>query len=671
MNMKRYLLAALAAFILPCTMAVAKEEHAPKYGDIKAADFNIHTPLDSDAAAVVIADVGDSYFEGDGRQGLLVVFKHTCRIKILRKNGFDAADISIVLYHGAEEDEQISDIKGATYNLENGEIVTTKLDKASIFRDKINEHYFVRKFTMPAVKVGSVIEYTYEVHSPFIFHLQPWDFQGQYPRLWSEYNVSMPDFLEYVHLTHGLQKFDINTTKYDVTSFTIGTNSSFASGSSSVTTTVTNSRWVMKNVLPMKEEHFTSCIDNYTSGMSFQFSGWHYRDEPFKPYMKDWKGASEKLLEEETFGAELGRENAWLDPMLDAACGGTFPPQEQAQKIYSYVRDNFTCTSHSALYLSATLRETVRKKSGNVADINMLLAAMLRRRNIRADPVILSTRKNGFVVDQYPMLDRYNYVICRAVINGRIHYLDAAHPYLGFGKLSPACYNGAARVIDKSLPVTVVFDADSLQERKVTMINISRDPKDSTKMQGFFSTKAGYVESQALREKIKELGEDAYFKKIPATYNFDVSLSNTEVQDAKNVEEPVKIKYAFSYARPTDQILYINPMLMEATAENDFKPAERLYPVEMPYAMNETYVFDLEIPAGYKVDELPKSQRVKLNENEGTFEYLIENADGHIRLQSTIRLRKATFPPEDYDNLRRFFSAVISKQAEQVVLKKI
>ena len=104
--------------------------------------------------------------------------------------------------------------------------------------------------------------------------------------------------------------------------------------------------------------------------------------------------------------------------------------------------------------------------------------------------------------------------------------------------------------------------------------------------------------------------------------------------------------------------------------ENPFKSAERSYPVEMPYCIDETYVLNMEIPEGYKVDELPKSARVSLNGNEGMFEYLIQQNNDVIQMRCRTKLNKANFEPEDYETLRNFFSFIVEKESEQIVFKK-
>jgi hypothetical protein len=91
----------------------------------------------------------------------------------------------------------------------------------------------------------------------------------------------------------------------------------------------------------------------------------------------------------------------------------------------------------------------------------------------------------------------------------------------------------------------------------------------------------------------------------------------------------------------------------------------------MNYVLNDTYILNMEIPKGYKVEELPKSTKVKYGDNEGMFEYIIGQADGKIQFRTRLYFTKALFAPEEYSMLREFFSYVVKKQAEQIVFKKL
>ncbi len=369
----------------------------------------------------------------------------------------------------------------------------------------------------------------------------------------------------------------------------------------------------------------------------------------------------------EDFGADLYGSNNWMNDDLKKLLSGTPEGLEQVKKIYSYVRDNFSCTNYDAYYLSQPIKKVYQARKGNVADINLLLTAMLKNRGFNAVPVILSTRENGEANELYPFMNQYNYLICRVNIDDKFYLLDAADNKLGFNKLSIDCYNGSGRIID-TLPELINLSADSVKETKVTSVFVNNGDKG---MDASFSTTPGYFESLGIREELAKTKEEDFFNKIKKAYSFEVSLSDTTVDSLKLPDYPIQIKYNMHFNMSDDDIIYFNPMLGEAYKENFFTAAERYYPVEMDGCSDEIYILNMETPKGYAIDELPKSVRVNLNETDGMFEYIIGKTDDGIQLRCRIQLKKANFEPEDYQTLRDFFAYIVKKQAEEVVYKKI
>jgi hypothetical protein len=663
-----------ACCLLLYFFAPAQDKVPVKFGKVEPADFEIKQAYDTGAAAVVIADVGESYFEGNSKGWFTLVFKHKKRVKIINRNGFDIGDVQISLYSQGTDEERLQDLKAITYNLENGKVVETKLDNSSVFKEKINKNISIKKFTFPALKEGSIIELSYTIASDFLFNLQPWEFQGSYPRLWSEYNVRMPEFFNYVFLSQGYRPFHIKKQEPGYQSFTIIESGSTAGGSSDrfdIRANTNEFKWVIKDVPALKEESFTSTLRNHIQRISFQLS--EYR-KPLaeRQVMGNWFTVSENMMKRQDFGGLLDKNNNWLDDELKRICGSEANPVEKAKKIYAYVRDNFTCTDHSAVYMEGegNLKQVFSKKNGNVAEINLLLAAMLRHESINADPIILSTRDHGTTNELYPLMEKFNYVVIISTINNSDYVMDASRPELGFNKLASDCYNGHARIIAKD-PTAVYFIADSLKEKKVTSVIMLSDEKNPSKILGGFTSSLGYYESLNVRSQLRENGQEAFFKKIKEAYTLDVTLDKPAVDSMTKKEDPIQLAYDFSFEMPDEDIIYINPMMGEGIKENYFKAAERFYPVEMPFAMDETYIFDFEVPKGYSIDEIPKSAKVAYNDGEGFFEYMTSKDDGHVRLRMRIKLNKATFEAEEYDSLREFFGYIVKKHAEQIVLKKV
>jgi len=668
--MKRSKLLILLCSIFFVTNSSAQKEPKFKFGSITAADFSTTTyEIDSSASAVVLADIGSTVFEGNNKSSFSLVFKNYRRAHILNKNGYDIANVEIPLYTNGDMEEELQNLKAVTYNLENGKVVETKLEvKTAVFKDKINKNLVIKKFTFPNIKAGSIIEFEYKVHSDYIFNLQPWDFQGQFPRLWSEYRVAMPAFYTYVTLAQGYQSFYIKDQKNTRTAFHLAeTRGTGASDKASFDANVTDYRWVMKDVPPLKTESYTSTIRNHIARIEFQLQS---IGEPFtyQNVMNSWPVVAKDLLEDEDFGAQLKKDNSWLKDEVAIALKGATSPMEKVKNIYAWVRDNFTCTNHSRRYLEQSLKNVLKSRKGNEAEINLLLIALLRRADIQADPVMLSTRSNGFIHAVYPLLGRFNYVICLTMIDGKQVYLDASESDMGFGKLNYECFNGNARVINKdATPITLY--SESIKEIKNTTVFIINN--EEGKSIGSMTKVSGYYESVGMRNKIKEKGKDEFLKDFKKGFSTNFDITTGRVDSVANIEEPIGVYVEFDVKSGDEDIIYMNPMLMDGIKENPFKSAQRFYPVEMPYAIDETYNMQMEIPKGYVLDELPKQSVVKFNEEgDAVFEYRISSYESNIMFRSRLLVKRTIFLPEEYENLREFFNLVVKKHNEQIVFKK-
>ncbi|WP_207632786.1 DUF3858 domain-containing protein [Foetidibacter luteolus] len=667
----------LCVFILSVSTAVYagkdKSTAKIKFGDVKPEDFsNKVYSIDSSANAVVLADIGSTEFEGNTKGDFSLIFKRHKRIHLINKNAFDLATIEVLLYiQNYSYEEKLEGLEAVTYNIENGQVVATKLDKESIFKDKYDKNHMIKKFTFPNLKEGSIIEYKYKIVSPYYENLQPWEFQSNIPHLWSEYTVTIPQLFDYVLDKQNYLPFEIDTVSTSRESYNILDPSTSASGSSrtlNIQSNTVTAKWAMKDVPALKEESYITSLDNYVQRVGFQLRRIKYSDTYTKDVMGNWYQACERMMKAEYFGEPLTHGNNWLDDDLEKATAGTTNNLEKAQKIYAYIRDNFTCKTNNGKYLSSTLKKVHQDKSGTVADLNLLLVAAFKTQGFEAFPAMLSTRANGKASESFPLFDKFNYTICRVKVDDSYYMLDASNPKLGFGKLPLKVYNGTARVIDPSYPILVDLSADSLVEKKLTTVFISAD--GNKKLQGSFASNLGYFASLKLRENGGIGNGDDYLKELKKQYNMEVELSNASADSIKVLEMPTALRYEMKFDFNDEDVVYFNPLFGEAQKDNPFKSAERYYPVEMPYCTDETYVFNMEIPEGYKVEELPKSARVKLNEDDGMFEYLIGAAGNRIQLRCRLQIKKALFEPEDYQTLRDFYAYVVSKEAEQIVFKK-
>lgn len=184
----------LLIFLVFFTGNLYAQKSPIKFGDVPIEDLKMtRYSKDSSAAAVVLADYGEAYINIMSSSVKMTTTRHV-RIKILTKEGMKWGDVAILLRKSGSTGELVTSLKATTYNLVDGKIVESKMNKDAVFKDKFNRNFIQQKFTMPDVKEGSVIEYAYNVSSDFWTYFPSWEFQRAIPTIWSEYWAMIPDF---------------------------------------------------------------------------------------------------------------------------------------------------------------------------------------------------------------------------------------------------------------------------------------------------------------------------------------------------------------------------------------------------------------------------------------------------------------------------------------------
>lgn len=631
---------------------------------VKKTDFSPTSPLITpETDAVVLEEKGETILDANPQTGFFTTYHYFRRLLILNKSGLNQSTDS--LYYNAEMNgKKLKLLRIATYNLVNGEIVTTGIQDKDLFILNPKEDVPELKFAFPNVKVGSILEIEYTVKRGSR-DLRNWFFQQPNPVLRSIYSVRIPNNWNFVitlqnkkYLT-GIKKDslvkNIYSWKYeyeDITVYTVN--------------------WTFENIPAMKVEPYTSTINNYIGCIKFQLAVWPLQPGHSERLINDWQWVSNRLLAGSDFGMVIEDPNPWIFKLAKTIVQPNDPDLEKAHKIYAFVRDHLEATSRNwGITSSPNLEDMYKSGRGNTAEINLLLIALLKSQKLRAEGVILATRDNGLTNVNYPVMESFNYTICKLDIAGKTWFLDASDPSMGFGKLPPDCYNGQARVINKN-PYAIFFSPDSIRESSSIYVVIDNDASKKF-LNVDWTEHPGYYESSDIRRYIRDNNnsQDAYFKSYSKEKSFKETIDSFSISDLKDLEHPVTLNFKMRVDPAGAEHYYFNPMMNAGLNKNPFVSAERNYPVELSYVFDESYILNMEIPEGYEVEELPKSVRVKLNENDGIFEYLIQKNEHSIQFKNVLNIKKATFDPDDYNNLRDFYAYIVKKQAESIVFKKI
>lgn len=636
-----------------------------RFGEVTPADFapGAYAP-DSSANAVFLFDHGEvSYDAGyNNRNGFAMEYVRHARIRILNKNALNLATLNISSAHHNGYEALITDVRGATFNLQDGKVLETKLDKKSIFKDK-NGYYNIEKLAFPDAREGSIIEYSYSIIYPGYGYIPDWEFQGAYPVLWSQYEVTVPALFDYFVKNQGYRPYVIDTTLYSDASFPVSF-TPYARGSWSGKTI--HRIWALQDMPPLeKKEPYTTTLRNHIQKVQFQLSAVRYGDYN-KTYRTTWPELSKELLQNGNFGGSLSDKNRWMDDELGKITTKDKVSREAAQKIFAWVRDQFTSTGQEGIYASQPLKKTWEDKKGSVADINLLLTAMYKHAGFEASAVILSTRTHGFTLDAFPLLNDYNYVITRVRADGQYYLLDASRTTTGFGELPELCYNGTAHAIDADNDAIPLL-TDSVTERRTTQVTLAND--EGGGFSGTYFRKSGVFESMDTRALLKREKPEDFFDRLTKGLAEYKQMGEHGFDSLGVPEELLCWHYSMTY-HFTQKTLYFNPIMHERMNNSPIPDPERHYPVEMPYCIDNNYILHMDIPRGYAVEQLPKSMRFTLEDGSGSFEYRIDTDGKTIDFHTRLQLKRTNYTVAEYSGLHDFFALVVQKEKEPIIFKK-
>ncbi|RYU77649.1 DUF3857 domain-containing protein [Hymenobacter persicinus] len=620
----------------------ARAQEAPgQFGKIKPQDFTV-AKADTAQEAVIEFDQGRSRMEG-GREGFQVTFVRTTRIRILRKAGYQWATVEVPLYRVGEKIERLRDVKGFTYNLVNGEVVKDKLAPDAIFKERTDEHHVRCRFTLPNVREGSIIEFSYIINSDFTFNLQGWQFQYPIPVRWSEYQTVIPGYFRYKQLTRGF----LQPTLHEEKIVNYGTHLTWPSTGlmppqeANISTQAVSERWVMQNVPAFKKEPFLTTAHDYISSIFFELNTVQYPNQKEQDVTGTWEQINESLNREETFGGRLK-----IGPLRQQAAllAAQYPDTlQRARAVMALVQRTVRHNDVNRIFTETTLHNAANVHQGGVAEVNLLLVQTLREAGLHASPVLLSTRDHGQILLDLPLLSQFNYVVAQVRLPGQPDaLLDATAPVAPLGVLPERCLNGHGRLVaDKPAEGRWVVLKPGQRFLQYTTAQLSVDERGA--LQGTVRFEHGGYAAQQAREELLAATPQTYVGRLQQQHP-DWTISNTTFQHQQDLEQPLTLDLNLRIAggEAPAATLYL-PLLRQFTeAENPLRSEERFYPVSFGSAREQTAVVSLTLPAGYVVQELPAPLALTLPNGGGRFLFQATQTNPHsVQLTSRLQLLKA------------------------------
>lgn len=653
----------LLACVVLCFSALslhAQDLEAIKWGKIPDADLKMTVyAKDTAAEAVVLANMANLTYNLVTDNILLEIYRHR-RIKILKRSGFGQGDISLEYIH-SDRDQMISELKAQIFNPDG---TKRSVERKDFFEEKVSEHVTRIKFAFPELKEGSVIEFKYRhTYKGRVVSLPKWYFQEEIPVVLSSFQASIPDYFDYVVMQTGVPPQVMNSN--DIAP-PVGSNMKLK-----------HYMFVGIDMPAMRPESFITTMDDYLSSIKMQLRGTR-PNGGYEPYLADWKTVAESLWEDDNFGKKIKRKGSYeaANIALQMALDNATTPESKVKIIYDFVREKMEWDGSYSLYAFQALEKAFEQKKGSLAEVNLLLVALLKANGLEANPVLTSTRDHGATFDNYPILSQFNYVLAHVKMGEKDIILDATNPYLPMGTINEDALNSQGWLVNPAFPVWIPIKANVSASALMLTLKIEENGTLKGKESAIFE---GY-EAADYREELKKDKEEGKSADKEKKEEEEVaSIADAIQYDSMNVVDPADIYKPLRYnakihipegVTMNDDIIYVNPVLHPHFEKNPFKQTERLYPVDLPYPLSLKYVLNLDIPAGYVVDDLPEQVKLVLPENGGQFIFLTQQTGNRVQVTSTIKLNQLHFEAEEYAVIKKFFDLILEKQQEQIVLKK-
>jgi transglutaminase-like putative cysteine protease len=649
--------AGLLVFLL-LPVLLAAQDKPMKWGEVPRADLEMAKfPQDSNATAVILCDYGEVEFAGAEFE---MIFKRHRRIKILSEAGYKWGSFALQ-YYAKKNFQRVSDIEGQTIKLAaDGAVRREKLDKKSIFDEDVDGELRRVRFTLPALAAGAVVEYRFTVHSRNGTFLHDWEFQTSEPARWSEFRADIPQVLQYVMLRPMSMAFAVEESKtHPIPGTTLNTGYSFDA---------TTHRWAMREVPALREEPYMTTPDDYRARLRFQLAKFAWPGVPAVEVMNTWEKLAADLMESESFGRQLERHGV-LRQQAETLVAGISSPEQKMRAIYDYVRTTMAWNGEYGIYAEANLDKAFQARRAGGPEIALMLTSMLRAVGIEAHPVLISTRRNGKVVDVYSILSQFNYVLTYAKLGARQYLLDATDPLCPHTLLPVHTLNQVGWLVDKKNPrwVNITNPGTFVNQTNV----VAKLAPDGAITGKFESSDAGY---SGLRDRhtLRDKKEDEYIRQGWLDDLAGARLDSFKINDKDSTHKPLLTEAHFSsndHAQVAGENIYFNPVFFGRYDENPFKLPERNFPVDFAYGIKTTYTLNLTLPEGYVAQDLPKDVALNLSKDTALFRRAARVDGNNLQLTSQIHIRKPRFDPNEYKALREFYDRIVAAHAEQVVLK--
>jgi hypothetical protein len=652
---------AIAAALAPLTRPVVRAaDNAPDW--LHAAAQEKLPDYPPETIAVNLLDDEQTTVKDNGE----IETRHRWAAKLLRPEARDEYGTAVFPF---DNERKISYLKawtitahGAVFEIKEKEAVETSLfsDYAVYTDDR------AKLIRFPEANPGAVVGYEIvQKHRPFVFE-DDWDFQKRIPTRRARFALQIPTGWEFTNAWANYPEQKPETP---------GTNS-YA--------------WEVQNIPAIEPEPDMPAWRSVAARMAVKYF-------PRDPRLRS-----------KTTGTwnDLG---AWYSSLT--ATSRTPTPQIQ-QKV-SELTANLPSAVDKMKALAAYVQRQVRyvaieigiggfqphsagdvftHQYGDCKDKATLLSAMLAQIGIASDYVLIDTER-GEVSPEFPSLD-FNHVILAirlpsnidasslyATVDhpklGRLLFFDPTNEYVPLGYLPFYLQESYGLVVTENggeiLGLPLLAPATNRLLRTATF-NLTEGGRLTGEVRELRWGGPATQERQEILES-PPANRGKVLEGFVGTFLSNFLLTSASVGNLEKYDDDLLLNYKFivdGYAKTAGNLLILRPRILGSKRQFSFtdehgKP--RRYPIEFEEATRQDDVFDITLPTGYVVDELPKPVQAQCQY--ASYQSEVQVTGDVLHYKRTYEIKDVYVPTQKLDDVRDFFDQVAADERSSAVLRRV
>ncbi len=650
-----------------------------KFGKVSKDEVvqNAH-PMEPTADAAILYQEGSAKLTYNTTTSRFEIIREVYkRIKIYDHSTTQYGELSIPYYNHSWNTEKVTNVKGTVYNSVNGKIKESKVKKDHMFDEKVTKYRGIKKIAFPNIQKGSVIEIKYKIVTPYSSRIPQWKFQHDIPCDKNVYTVEYPEWFTYNVSSKGdsyiqTQKKTANRSIQFKHSYDASTNSLVVNRKTSVERVpylAHIATYSTEYVPALEDEDFVPYMDNYRSAISFELLRTQMPNSNPKAYTESWAGISRMINDHEEIGSLIDNKVKGSDDII--ATAKKLPQEERANFIYNYVRDNFTWNSYYGIRSDVGLKNLMKEKSGNIADINLLLCNLLRKADVSASLVATRSRDYGFINATHPSQLDLNYLLVQVKNEDGDHILiDASEKDVEYGHLPGRALNLRGITINSSGGKEIAIKNPNTGSSKIVAKAAITDD-----MTLDFFVKSKYKKYAAVMQSkhLSSVGDEDELMDHYESVNEDRSYESFVKHTSKGTNEEVSTEEQFGSDSGIEEIngkIYIDAFFGLLDSDNPFTAETRTLPIFRDQTINQKTIVALDIPEGYSIESVPEGLNIALPESMEKFTYTVSTSADKIIVNITVNENSDILNPSYYEGIKKYYEMIQAKASEKIVLAK-